>query len=70
MPAYKRIDFRVSKDFILFGLSSSAFLDISNVFNFKNIQIYSYEFDDHGQPKIAAVKLWPLLPGLGMTIRF
>jgi hypothetical protein len=70
VPAYKRVDFRISDNFILFGLSSSAFIDVSNVFNFNNIQTYNYGFDDHGQPTITEVKLWPILPTLGMTVRF
>jgi outer membrane receptor protein involved in Fe transport len=70
IPAYKRIDFRISKNFKLFGLPTSAFLDISNAFNFNNIQTYSYKFDEHGQPKISEVKLWPILPSLGITVRF
>jgi hypothetical protein len=70
IKAYKRVDFRVTKSFGLFGLSSSAFLDVSNAFNFDNIQTYSYGFDNHGQPRIEEVKLWPILPTLGMTVRF
>jgi outer membrane receptor for ferrienterochelin and colicin len=70
ITAYKRVDFRVTKSFGLFGLSSSAFLDVSNAFNFDNIQTYNYEFDNHGQPRIEEVKLWPILPTLGMTVRF
>jgi outer membrane receptor protein involved in Fe transport len=70
IKSYKRVDFRVTKIFEIFGLSSSAFLDVSNAFNFDNIQTYSYEFDNHGQPRIEEVKLWPILPTLGMTVRF
>ncbi len=70
LPAYKRIDVRVSKDFDIFGAATSAFLDISNLFNFTNIQSYSYQYDNHGNPEIVAQKLWPILPTLGMTVRF
>ena len=70
IPAYRRVDVRVSKDFMLFGLSSSAFLDVSNVFNFNNIQTYNYTFDSNGHPTIEEIKLWPILPTLGMTIKF
>jgi len=58
------------EDFMLFGLSSSAFLDVSNVFNFNNIQTYNYTFDSNGHPTIEEIKLWPILPTLGMTIKF
>ncbi|MFZ1979351.1 MAG: TonB-dependent receptor, partial [Bacteroidota bacterium] len=70
LPAYKRVDIRISKDFTIFGCSSSAFLDISNLFNFTNIQAYTYQYDNQGNPEIVAQELWPILPTLGMTIRF
>ncbi len=70
LPAYKRVDLRVSNDFDLFGLSSSAFLDISNLFDFTNVQAFAYQFDNQGNPKVVTIKLWPILPTLGMTVRF
>ena len=70
MPAYRRVDVRVSKDFTIIGLSASAFLDVSNVFNFNNIQTYNYTFDTHGQPTVEEIRLWPILPTLGMAIKF
>jgi hypothetical protein len=70
LPAYKRVDLRVSKNFELFGYSSSAFLDISNIFNFNNVQSYQYTFDSQGQPEVDEEKLWPILPTLGISVRF
>jgi outer membrane receptor for ferrienterochelin and colicin len=70
LPPYKRIDFRTSKNFNLFGLSSSAFIDISNIFNYKNIQSYQYTFTGNGKPRIKEITLWPILPTLGLVIRF
>ena len=70
MPAYKRVDLRISKNFELFGLSTSAFLDISNIFNYKNIQAYEYTFGGSGQPRIKEIKLWPILPTFGIGIKF
>ena len=70
MPAYRRVDMRISKEFTLFGISASAFLDVSNLFNFKNIQTYNYTYDSNGQPMIEEIKLWPILPTLGMTVKF
>jgi hypothetical protein len=70
LPEYKRVDLRVSNDFNLFGLSSSAFLDVSNLFDFTNVQAYVYQFDSQGNPKVVTIKLWPILPTLGMTVRF
>ncbi len=69
MPAYKRVDLRLSKDFKLFGLASSIFLDVSNIFNYKNIQAYQYTLRN-GQPVVKEVKLWPILPTFGLSVKF
>jgi outer membrane receptor protein involved in Fe transport len=69
-PSYKRADIRLSKNFELFNFVSSAFLDISNLFNFKNIQAYQYTFSSNGQPVIKEVKLWPVLPTFGIAVKF
>lgn len=70
LPAYKRTDLRITKDFEVFGKSISVFLDISNLFNCTNIQSYSYNYDHNGNPYKEDVKLWPILPTIGMTVRF
>ncbi len=70
LPAYKRVDLRVTKDFQLFGFPSSAFLDISNIFDFTNVQSYNYQYDNQGNPQAVAETLYPLLPTLGMAVKF
>ena len=70
LPEYKRVDLRLSNDFDLLGLTSSAFLDISNLFNFTNVQAYAYQFDNQGNPRVVTKVLYPILPTLGMTVRF
>ncbi|HVN48378.1 MAG TPA: TonB-dependent receptor [Bacteroidota bacterium] len=70
LPAYRRVDVRASKEFSLFGFPASAFIDISNLLNFNNIQSYSYEYDSQGNPKIVEHNLWPLLPTFGITVKF
>ena len=70
LPPYRRVDLRVSKTFGLFGLNSSIFLDINNVFNYKNIQAYQYTFSSNGQPLIKEVKLWPIIPTFGFSVKF
>ena len=69
LPAYKRVDLRISKDFNLFGFLSSAFIDVSNIFNYKNIQAYKYTFSN-GQPVIKEITLWPILPTFGLSVKF
>ena len=70
LPAYKRTDLRITKDFEVFGKSTSVFLDISNLFNCANIQSYSYNYDQNGNPYREDVKLWPMLPTIGMSVQF
>ncbi len=70
LPAYKRVDVRVTKDFEFFGFASSAFLDVSNIFNFQNVQSYSYGYNSDGTPKIVPEGLFPILPTLGFSVKF
>jgi outer membrane receptor protein involved in Fe transport len=70
LPAYKRVDIRFGKDLVLFGLSAHAFLDVSNLFNFKNIMSYRYWYDSNGNPEREENELWPIVPSLGVTMKF
>ncbi len=69
-PAYRRVDIRVSKEFILFDLNLIAFLDVSNLFNFKNVQFYNYTFNSDGNPQVREIELFPIIPSLGLTVKF
>ncbi|MCX6132530.1 MAG: TonB-dependent receptor [Ignavibacteriales bacterium] len=70
LPAYRRVDIRLGKEFDVAGLFASAFFDVSNLFNFTNIQSYRYRFSSNGNPYVEEIKLWPILPTLGMTVKF
>jgi outer membrane receptor protein involved in Fe transport len=70
LPAYKRTDLRLSKDFSLFGKSTSIFVDVSNLFNVTNAQAYRYRFDNLGNPYREEIALWPILPTLGISMKF
>jgi hypothetical protein len=70
LPPYKRVDGRVSKEFAVALLKMIAFLDISNILNFDNIQSYRYTFNGNGSPKREEVNLWPIVPTLGLTVTF
>jgi hypothetical protein len=69
LPAYKRVDTRLSKPFKLFNFSVLAFLDVTNLLNFKNIMSYRYSFNNDGTPKIEEIKLFPIIPSIGITIK-
>ena len=70
LPAYRRIDLRLMKDFSIFGASASAYLDVNNLFNWKNIQAYRYSVDSNGNPYQEEVTLWPIIPTFGVSVRF
>ncbi|MBI3587010.1 MAG: TonB-dependent receptor [Ignavibacteriales bacterium] len=70
LPAYNRVDVRLSKEFEIGSLAVLAFLDVNNLFNAKNIQSYRYRFNNNGSPYVEEVALWPIVPTLGMTIKF
>jgi outer membrane receptor for ferrienterochelin and colicin len=70
LPPYRRLDLRGTKQFMVFGLSASAFLDISNALDFKNVQSYRYRYNSNGMPYVQELTLWPVLPTLGLTVRF
>ena len=70
LPAYIRLDVRITKDFTIFGMLASIFLDVNNVLNMTNVQSYRYRIDNSGNPYREEVTLWPILPTLGMTIQF
>ncbi|MBK7979528.1 MAG: TonB-dependent receptor [Ignavibacteriae bacterium] len=70
LPAYKRVDFRMSKIFNFTSFKMNVFLDISNTLNFKNVQ--RYEFGNPGLTKPVAeeILLWPIIPSIGIRVEF
>jgi outer membrane receptor protein involved in Fe transport len=70
LPPYRRVDIRLSKEFQIADLSASAFLDVSNILNYSNVQSYRYRFDKNGNPYVQEITLWPILPTLGLTVKF
>jgi outer membrane receptor for ferrienterochelin and colicin len=70
LPAYRRIDVRLGKDFTFSGSTLNFFIDVSNVFNFKNIQNYEYKTPGFTKPEPEEVLLWPILPSFGIRYKF
>ncbi|MFZ1291171.1 MAG: TonB-dependent receptor [Melioribacteraceae bacterium] len=70
LPAYKRVDLRISKIFVFENFKLNTFLDVSNVLNFKNVQ--RYEFDNPGlsKPTSEEILLWPIIPSFGIRFEF
>ena len=69
-PSYSCIDLRITKGFEMFGLATSAFLDMSNLLMTKNIIAYQYYINNNQPVKDGGVNLPSLIPSLGISIRF
>jgi outer membrane receptor protein involved in Fe transport len=70
LPAYSRVDVRLSKMFELFGLPTRAFVDVSNILNEENVYGYRYRYDNSAAPYREEILLWPILPTFGLTVEF
>lgn len=71
LPAYKRVDIRLSKDFDFSKNSKlNIFIDVSNIFNFRNVQGYEYKTPGYLKPEPEEVLLWPILPSFGIRYSF
>lgn len=71
LPPYRRVDIRVGKDFNLSSASKiNLYLEVSNVFNFRNIQGYNYKTPGFNEPKPEEITLWPILPSIGIRYSF
>lgn len=70
LPAYKRVDVRIEKEIEFSGSSLNIFVDVSNVFNFKNIQNYEYKTPGISKPEPEEVLLWPIFPSFGVRYNF
>jgi outer membrane receptor for ferrienterochelin and colicin len=69
LPSYSCMDLRISKSFKMFGLVTSTFLDISNLFNTRNIIAYEY-YINYNNAREDGVGLPPLIPSIGISVRF
>ncbi len=70
LPAYKRVDFRIAKTFDFEKSDLNVFIDVSNIFNFKNIQYYDYEPPSYKKTDATEVLLWPIIPSFGIRWEF
>ena len=70
LPEYKRVDVRVGKEFTMFNLPTYIFLDVNNLLDFENVSGYKYWLDNNGNPYRETIKLWPVIPSLGLTVKF
>ena len=71
LPAYERLDIRLSKSFHYSWAKLNIFMEVINVFNHKNIVDYSrYWMTTDGETFKKPVYLFPCLPNVGVNIKF
>lgn len=74
LPAYHRLDFRVSRDFSLRGGVLEAYLDVFNLYNRANLRSYGYwPIVRNGQVRTVqgdGEELLPILPTIGFRWEF
>lgn len=71
LPAYHRLDLRATFYADWWDLDWSIYLDIINAYNHKNILSRSYTVDkEAGTLKMREVGMLPILPTLGLSVRF
>ena len=77
LPAYHRLDLRLSRAFRLFRLDGQFYVDVVNVYNRENLLAYRYGVTvDHSNPEQAPqlrrerTTMLPILPTIGLSIAF
>ena len=72
LPAYHRMDIRVTRTFQVGSGTLSAFLDVFNLYNRENLRSYNYQVDLPSGTVIQNVgeTLLPILPSFGLTWEF
>lgn len=68
-PAYHRLDVRITHNTKFWGLNWSFYIDVMNVYNRQNVVGYDFYISD-GQVKKKPVTMLPILPTLGVSVKF
>ena len=69
-PVYHRLDAGVTRTWKKRWGEISAFLDVTNLYNAKNVLLYYWEIGDDGLPSRRSVGMIPILPTIGVKVRF
>jgi hypothetical protein len=70
MPIAHRLDAHLEKDFRLFGLDGSWYIDVMNVYDRENIVFYTYDFERDPPTKNSYALLPIPIPSFGINFRF
>jgi hypothetical protein len=68
-PPYHRLDVRFTYNTKFFGSDMDIYIDVMNVYNRKNIVGYDFSVSD-GKIKRRAISSLPILPTLGISVKF
>lgn len=69
-PVYHRLDLGLSKVWRLRWGELRGFLDVINVYNTKNVLLYYWERTADERPVRKSIGMIPILPTLGVSVRF
>ena len=69
LPAYKRIDLRIGKNFNIGKYRLDSYFEIINLFNHKNVFAYQWEYNN-GRWNKDAITLLPIIPNIGLSFVF
>ncbi len=69
-PLYHRLDAGLSKTWNMNWGEISAFLDVTNLYYARNVLLYYWEADDGEFPVRKQLEMMPILPSIGLKVRF
>jgi len=69
-PVYHRLDAGLTRSWKLKWGELSAFIDVTNVYNAKNVLLYYWRIKEDGLPERQSVGMIPILPTVGVKARF
>jgi len=69
-PVYHRLDAGLTRTWEKKWGEISAFLDVTNLYNARNVLLYYWEIGDDGLPVRHSIGMIPILPTIGVKVRF
>ena len=69
-PVYHRLDIRTTAYTTFWGLQWSFYLDVINVYNRSNLLNYNYYVNEDLTLGVRSTHMFPIIPTLGLSIRF
>jgi hypothetical protein len=69
-PVYHRLDAGLTRNWTFRWGELSAFLDVVNLYNAKNVLLYYWQVNDAGLPMRRSIGMIPILPTLGVKAKF